>query len=58
MIKEITIDKGIEVYDVSELAKDVIDEMLNQGFEDNDATLKSNIKITINIEEQKQEDLK
>ena len=43
-------EKGTEVYDVSGDVKDKLDETLNKEFEDTDATLKQNFKITLNIE--------
>ena len=43
-------DKGIAVYDVAQEVQDTVNEMLNKEFEAVDATLKSDIKITIKIE--------
>lgn len=47
-------DKGIGVYDVVQQVQDTVSEMLNKEFEAIDATLKSNVKITIKIEEVKE----
>jgi len=47
--KKVSADKGIEVYDLSGEVKDNVDELLNEHFEDVDATLKTDVEVTIKI---------
>ena len=49
--KTITADKGTQPIDVSTQAESDVDEMICKNFEAVNGTLKSNIKVTINIEE-------
>lgn len=54
MKKEFNFKKGDECYEVSSVIDDKVSEMLNKEFEDINAELKSNTKITIIIDDVKQ----
>jgi len=51
MKKEFNFTKGDECYEVAEVIDNKVSEILNKEFESIDATLKSNTKITIIIED-------